>query len=144
MSSIDTEYMFSHVPALNVHNVWPLVQQPISSVLANNIAFTAQGVHDSLVAGSNTLWLRHAKDNQRDIAACYVTTFAQYDTGLFLVVFICSAMNDHDFNYAATVEFFTELGKSCGAVGWEVVGRSGWGKKYPQLRREGTVFRSLF
>lgn len=122
----------------NIPALWPQLEALLRPALAMCSTHGADDVRRGLMAMRAQLWAQMDGDT---VEAAVTTEFVDYPAGLYLRVWHAGARRDRRMDDDAFFDVLDRWREGSGCVGFEVVGRQGWLRKFPEARIEGLIMR---
>lgn len=122
----------------NITRLWPQLEDLLRPALALTTTHTMEDVRRGLMSMRAQLWVQMDGDI---VEAAATTEFVDYPVGLYVRVWHGGARRDRKMDEDAFFGTIEDWMRGNGCVGMEIIGRSGWLRRYPEARVEGLVIR---
>lgn len=122
----------------NVMPIWPQWEPLLKIALRNAETHDALDVRRAVLGEQAHLW---AQWSDR-LEAFVVTEFATYPKGVWLRLWLAGCVHDADFNSEALEDALAAFKDAHNCRGYELIGRMGWLRRFPEARFVGVVMRT--
>jgi hypothetical protein len=133
--------MTSQIVRVSVDNVTPLWDQVgplVEAALRGRVTHDAEDIRKILMAQACQLWVQW---NDPLVDAMVVTEFAAYPKGVWVRVWMAAARPDAKMDDDGFLRIITQWADHHQCRGFEVTGRHGWLKRFPDAKAEGLLMR---
>lgn len=127
----------------DVDAAWSVSSRFLGKVFAESKTHTADDVRDILLEKRANLWVQWCIDTGI-VEAAFVTEFVKYPKGVWVRLWLGGAHSGSGVDYLLAEDALTKWAKQNGCRGFEIVGRHGWARKFPDAVVEGLCMRTTF
>jgi hypothetical protein len=122
----------------NVMPLWPLWEPLLVRALRNLDTHNATDVRRAVLGEQAHLWVQW----DGTLQAFIVTEFAVYPRGTWLRLWLAGAAQDAPMDDDAFEDALAVWRDAHNCRGYEIIGRMGWLRRFPELRFQGSVMRT--
>lgn len=122
----------------NIMALWPKWEPLLKRALRSDETIDALGVRQRVLDGKAHLWVQWSTALEGFI----VTEFAEYDKGTWLRLWLAATAPGAILDDDAFEDVLAAWRDAHGCRGFEVIGRLGWAKRFPEARFVGVVLRT--
>lgn len=135
--------VIAYVEAHKIPSMWEVLHSYLEPQYRDSLAEDVSDVYHALLCGDYSLWFGYTSDkNEPDF--CVITYLQNYPRGYFLFVAATFVFAGKKYDPQAVLKFFSDVGKALDCIGYEIIGRAGWERVYPQAHKQGVVLRATF
>ena len=127
----------------NVTAAWGHVLPWFASIFADRLTHTPEDVRQLLLAERAQLWVQFC-EKTGEVEAAFVTEFAVYPRGVWVRIWLGAAPPKVEIHYEMVRAAMSEWARMNGCRGFEIIGRHGWLRKFPEATVEGLAMRVTF
>jgi hypothetical protein len=131
------------VQLTDISATWELVKGYFAPVFAEAKTHTPEDVRLILLRQGAQLWVQWNLGTQA-IEAAFVTEMVIYPRGVWVRLWLGGAQPGAKVDYQAVRGAMTLFATQNGAMGFEITGRHGWLRKFPEAVVEGLMMRVTF
>lgn len=131
------------VQLADVTPTWAIVSSFFAPIFADAKTHTPEDVRQILLAGRAQLWVQW-RIQEQEIEASFVTEFVTYPRGVWIRLWLGGARPGTKVDYHAVKGAMTLFARQNGARGFEITGRHGWLRRFPEAVVEGLMMRVTF
>lgn len=122
---------------------WAVIEPFFCPVFQDCKTHLPEDVRDILLSQQAQLWVQW-NGTVRQIEAAFVTEFVKYPRGIWVRLWLGGAKMDKKVDYRAVRGALTIWARNNGCRGFEIIGRHGWLRKFPESVVEGLCMRTTF
>lgn len=122
----------------NVAGIWPQWEPLLKLALRNDETTDPEHVREAVLEGRAQLWVQWSEH----LDAFVVSEIVTYPKGNWLKLWLAASRRDADFDVDAFEDVLAQWRDANECRGYEVVGRMGWLRRFPEARFVGAIIRT--